>query len=222
MRMQSCPLSALQTYELRNFVGCRWLVACNRRSEKSQSARLFSRQDLADSIARAGRAGGAGTGGGLGGLSPSWGDSSSTGAGGGAAGAPAQTWQVPFIAAGGNRFLQAAAAAASAADDGSGVAAAVPPPPGPSVAAIASGQAALLADPLLAHRLELQLAAVAPKLAAVAVLLKTQLLPAMPWLSMEASDRLQVGLGWGGWVVECGCCIAAFIALDMELQPRLG
>ncbi|PNW70612.1 hypothetical protein CHLRE_17g727050v5 [Chlamydomonas reinhardtii] len=161
------------------------------KSEKSQSARLFSRQDLADSIARAGRAGGAGTGGGLGGLSPSWGDSSSTGAGGGAAGAPAQTWQVPFIAAGGNRFLQAAAAAASAADDGSGVAAAVPPPPGPSVAAIASGQAALLADPLLAHRLELQLAAVAPKLAAVAVLLKTQLLPAMPWLSMEASDRLQ-------------------------------
>ncbi|KAG2428681.1 hypothetical protein HXX76_011386 [Chlamydomonas incerta] len=162
------------------------------KSEKSQSARLFSRQDLADSIARAGRGGGGGAGGGGGGLSPSWGDSSSTGAGGGAGGAPAQTWQVPFIAAGGNRFLLAAAAAASAADDGGGgMAAAAPPPPGPSVAAIASGQAALLADPLLAHRLELQLAAVAPKLAAVAVLLKTQLLPAMPWLSMEASDRLQ-------------------------------
>ncbi|KAG2449684.1 hypothetical protein HYH02_005213 [Chlamydomonas schloesseri] len=164
------------------------------KSEKSQSARLFTRQDLADNIARAaGRGGGAGGGGGGGpGLSPSWGDSSSTGGGGGASGAPAQTWQVPFIPAGGNRFLQAAAAAAAAADDGSGMAAAAAPPPaGPSVAAIASGQAALLADPLLAHRLELQLAAVAPKLAAVAVLLKTQLLPAMPWLSMEASDRLQ-------------------------------
>lgn len=60
------------------------------------------------------------------------------------------------------------------------------------MSAIATGQAALLANPVLAHRLELQLAGLAPKLAALAVLLKMQLLPAMPWLGLESADRLQV------------------------------
>ncbi|EFJ44229.1 hypothetical protein VOLCADRAFT_95434 [Volvox carteri f. nagariensis] len=39
------------------------------------------------------------------------------------------------------------------------------------------------------------LAALAPKLAALSVLLKTQLLPAMPWLGLEAADRLQAEVG---------------------------
>ncbi|GIL71291.1 hypothetical protein Vretifemale_1873 [Volvox reticuliferus] len=155
------------------------------RSEKSESSKLFTQQAY-DSRGLGGGSQGA----------ASWTDRGSSTAAA-AVGTYAPTWVVPFLPAGGNRFLitggggpgtggEAAADDLAGAAGGGGVT---------SMAAIAGGQAVLLADPLLAHRLELQLAAVAPKMAALAVLLKTQLLPAMPWLGLEAADRLQAEVG---------------------------
>ena len=42
------------------------------------------------------------------------------------------------------------------------------------------------------QRLERQLVELAPQLSSLAVTLKAVILPAMPWLSLEASERLQV------------------------------
>ncbi|GIL46453.1 hypothetical protein Vafri_3451 [Volvox africanus] len=153
------------------------------RSEKSESSKLFTQQ------AYDGRRGGHGA--------ASWADRGSGTTAAAEVGSFAPTWVVPFLPAGGNRFLLTGGGGAgtggdAAADDLAGAAGGGG---GTSMAAIAGGQAVLLADPLLAHRLELQLAAVAPKLAALAVLLKTQLLPAMPWLGLEAADRLQAEVG---------------------------
>ncbi|GLI59295.1 hypothetical protein VaNZ11_001148 [Volvox africanus] len=156
------------------------------RSEKSESSKLFTQQAY-DS--RGPRGGGQGA--------ASWADRGSGTTAAAEVDSFAPTWVVPFLPAGGNRFLLAGsggadAAGEAAADDLAGAAGGGG---GTSMAAIASGQAVLLADPLLAHRLDLQLAAVAPKLAALAVLLKTQLLPAMPWLGLDAADRLQAEVG---------------------------
>ncbi|KXZ51570.1 hypothetical protein GPECTOR_12g533 [Gonium pectorale] len=173
------------------------------RSEKSQSSKLFTRRDQASG--RFGDGGG-GFGGGFGG-----GLSSSPGAVGDGGGGSGPSWAVPFIPAGGNPFLRAgadgaddltgaaggggasaaAAAGAQQAATGMGPAAAA----APSVAAIACGRAVLVAEPLRAHRLELQLGGLAPRLAALAVLLRVALLPAMPWLGLEAADRLQAEVG---------------------------
>ncbi|GLC42703.1 hypothetical protein PLESTB_001129400 [Pleodorina starrii] len=173
------------------------------RSEKSESSKLFTQQQqhhhhphhhrhpaAAASDSRGEAAGAL--------LHPlPWSSSEPRGGGGDGAAGFGPTWLVPFIPAGGNRFLLAGggdAAAAAAADDLAGAGAGGG---GGSVAVaeIACGQAVLLADPLLAHRLELQLAAVTPRLAALAVLVRTQLLPAMPWLGLEAADRLQAEVG---------------------------
>jgi hypothetical protein len=59
---------------------------------------------------------------------------------------------------------------------------------------------ALIARPELCARLEGSLSDLGPKLGSVAVLLRTLVLPAMPWLSVEAGDRVQVGM----WVCVWG------------------
>jgi hypothetical protein len=41
-------------------------------------------------------------------------------------------------------------------------------------------------------RLELQLAELGPRLASLAIVLRSSVLPAMPWISVEGSERIQV------------------------------
>lgn len=50
----------------------------------------------------------------------------------------------------------------------------------------------LTAEPAAGHQLGAQLSELAPRLASLAVLLRTTVLPALPWLADEASDRVQV------------------------------
>eukprot|EP00798_Chlamydomonas_sp_ICE-L_P007080 gene7080-176_t len=118
-------------------------------------------------------------------------------------------WEVPFVPAGGNRFLlewQHRQEEELMQQDGPGapspmlrmsMAAPLPPPPSVtpctlSVASVCGGAGALLiSNSILAHRLESTLAQLAPRLCSLAVLLRTVVLPAMPWLSLEASERLQ-------------------------------
>lgn len=106
----------------------------------------------------------------------------------GDAGYPA-SWEVPYVPAAGNIHLQEGLSAADRsrllADAEGGCI--------PTWSHIVSGQAAtpLLANPGATHQLEAQLATLAPRLAAHAVVLRAAVLPAMPWLSVEAVDRLQ-------------------------------
>ncbi|MEW5302193.1 MAG: hypothetical protein WDW36_004998 [Sanguina aurantia] len=76
------------------------------------------------------------------------------------------------VPAGGNRFL-------------------APHQPAPTLSELALGRGALLADPRLTHGLELQLACVVPDVTRLALLLRTTVLPAMPWLAQEAGALMQ-------------------------------
>jgi hypothetical protein len=60
-------------------------------------------------------------------------------------------------------------------------------------AALGPASAALLRSPSTAHVLEEHVTTLAPKVASLAVLLRSTVLPALPWLETEAADRVQVG-----------------------------
>ncbi|GFR45616.1 hypothetical protein Agub_g7023 [Astrephomene gubernaculifera] len=163
------------------------------RSEKSQSSKLFTQQDRDN------------PGGFAPSFAPSWSDSNTNshahnGNINNPAAAHGPSWHVPFIPAGGNRFLlldPSPQNSGGGRDDStsSDPSTGTRPSMLPSVAALCNGGGVFLADPVLAHRLEVAVAALAPRLAALAVAVRVLLLPAMPWLGLEAADRMQAEVG---------------------------